>query len=112
VEGFLRTNSMSITDFYKVLQAEQGLCKRGGKMKGLNTTFGSVLLSATDFFDFCQMMYEVNQGGEAVFCPPLIDCDDQEEYGYEQEQEDKAESKKTSNEYKEDYDDQSKAQCK
>lgn len=76
IEGFLRRNDMSTTEFYKALQNEQGLCERGGNMKGINTTFGSVLLSATDFLEFCQMMYDVNQGGEAVFCPPLIDCGD------------------------------------
>lgn len=79
MEAFLSRNNMSIIDFHRALQDEQSLCERGGNMKGLNTTFASVLLSATDFFDFCQMMYDVNEGGEAVFCPPLIDCEDDAE---------------------------------
>lgn len=110
VESFLTSNNMSITEFYSELQEEQGLCERGGSMKGLNTTFGSVLLSATDFFDFCQMMYDVNQGGEAVFCPPLIDCDDILE---DENEETKAESKSFSEgKEEEEYDEQSKSQCK
>lgn len=78
IETFLASNNMCVTDFYKELQQEQGLCGRGKILKGLNTTFGSVLLSATDFFDFCDMMHDVNQGGEAVFCPPLIECHDED----------------------------------
>lgn len=79
-------------------------------MKGMNTTFGSVLLSATDYFDFCQMMFDVNQGGEAVFCPPLIDCDDLLD-----ERVTKAESKcfgEGKEEKDADYNHESKSQCK
>ena len=106
IEAFLANSNMSTTEFYQALQREQGLCDRGGNMKGLNTTFGSVLLSATDFFDFCQMMYEVNQGDEVVFCPPLIDCEDF------MVDEAKAESKACDEGKEGGYDNQSKSQCK
>ena len=86
-----------------MLQQEQGLCERGKNMKELNVTFGSVLLSATDFFEFCQMMYDVNQGEEVVFCPPLIDCC--EDFA-------EAESKSCGESKEEGYDDMSKSQRK
>ena len=94
---------MSLTEFYKELQDEQGLCERGGNVKGLNTTFGSVLLSAVDFMEFCHMMYDVNEGGEVIFCPPLIECND--------ESDDKAEMKMMS-ERKDSIDNSYKSQCK
>ena len=119
IEEFLTRNHMSITEFYQALLSEQRLCERVsgrvGNINGLNTTFGSVLLSATDYFDFCQMMYDVNQGGEAVFCPPLVDCDDgedmRERVSGRVEVEVKAEGK-SCEEYKHDYSEDSKSQCK
>lgn len=38
----------------------------------LSVTTGSVLLSLSDYFTFAEMMYEVNCGGDIIFCPPLI----------------------------------------
>ncbi len=70
--GFLTSQSVSINDFYTLLRKEQALAEKDGTELPVSATFGNVLLAVTDFFNFCEMMYDVQTGSEVMFCPPLI----------------------------------------
>ena len=73
---FLARNSVSVPEFYNLLKQEQAQARRGHGQLPISATFGNVLLSVTDFFNFCEMMYEVETGSEVIFCPPLVLVDD------------------------------------
>jgi hypothetical protein len=76
ITGFLVTRNMDIHEFYKIVREEYQLVETGKNKMPISVTIASVLTSLTDYFSFCEMMYEVNNGGEVIFCPPLIDCDE------------------------------------
>ena len=63
---FLNEHSMSTIEFYKLLKDEQSLADRKGNRSLEHASFASVLLSYTDFFEFCEMMHDIDNGGEAV----------------------------------------------
>lgn len=79
LESFLKDNGLAIIDFYVILRREienaEIEAMRGGRPL-VSSTFANVLNSVIDFFGFCEIMYDVNMGGDAVFCPPLIDISD------------------------------------
>jgi len=72
ISNFLHEKSITMMDFYEQLKFEKQMYDQGRRQ----CTFSSVLLSATDFFAFCDMMHDVHNGGEVVFCPPLIETSD------------------------------------
>ena len=75
LEGFLESKSITIVEFYKHMKSEENLALREKGKLSISATFGSVLLSTTDFFIFCEMMHGVKMGQGVVFCPPLIEAD-------------------------------------
>ena len=50
----------------------QSSAARGRESLPVSPTFGNVLLSVTDFFNFCEMMYDVKTGSDVAFYPPLV----------------------------------------
>jgi hypothetical protein len=73
LNSFLDLNDVTISQFYTILRQEQQLAELGHRGVPVSATFGAVLLSLTDFITFCEMMYDVRNGNEVIFCPPLID---------------------------------------
>lgn len=70
MEGFLTINGVHLPDFYAEMRAELENSKRRG------TTFAGVLAAAIEYDAFCDMMSDVRLGKGVVFCPPLVDVDD------------------------------------
>mgnify|MGYP003385463349 CR=1 FL=1 len=73
LEGFLRDKDMSVQEFYSALADQYALAEERQSDLPVNATFAATLLSFTDFFSFCELMYDVNNGREAIFCPPLLE---------------------------------------
>lgn len=48
-------------------------------VKRKDMAFASILLSYTDYFAFYELMHDIYNGGEAIFCPGLIDIRDGDE---------------------------------
>jgi hypothetical protein len=82
ITGFLDINNLSKDQFWGEIRREHDLASSSGTKKkgsnGASSTFASVLLAATEFGAFCEMMYDAREGRDVVFCPPLIDCADDE----------------------------------
>lgn len=70
LEGFLSHENITLSDFFGSVRREYD---RAAKKKQEGSTFCTVLLSSIDFFNFCELMYNVKLGQGVVFCPPLID---------------------------------------
>jgi hypothetical protein len=77
---YLEQQGFSVQEFYLAAAKEEETMK-GKRRKG--DTFSAILLAASDFDEFCDMMNMVRQGHGVAFCPPLVEWsegdDDQEE---------------------------------
>ena len=73
LEKFLDENNLTVREFYTSLSEQYELADSKQCNLPVSATFASTLLTFTDFFSFCEMMYEINNGGEAIFCPPLLE---------------------------------------
>ena len=67
-ESFLRREGISSSDFYSEVQEELAHNK--------DLSFASIILGATEFHNFCDLMNDVREGNGVVFCPPLVLVDD------------------------------------
>lgn len=78
ITGFLEINQLNIDKFWGEIRREHDLASSSGTKKNANasSTFASVLLAATEFNAFCEMMFDAREGRDVVFCPPLVDCED------------------------------------
>lgn len=73
IERFLRSEGISIGDFYGAVRQEQ----ESAKSHRLETsTFSFMLMSSLEFDSFCELMNGVREGRGVVFCPPLVDVND------------------------------------
>jgi hypothetical protein len=73
IERFLHEKDMTVKEFYAALSDQYELAEARELDLPVNATFASTLMSFTDFFSFCELMYDVNTGGDAIFCPPLLE---------------------------------------
>ena len=64
---------------YNDKQLNHAINEEYDNMKQKNAAFASILLSYTDYFAFYELMHDINQGGEAIFCPALIECESEYE---------------------------------
>jgi hypothetical protein len=78
ISKFLVEKNVSIAEFYKMLRREKENAESGIGGLPVSATFGHMLMSLTDFFCFCEMMNDVYNGNDVIFCPPLIDLDDED----------------------------------
>jgi hypothetical protein len=78
ITGFLQINGINILDFYTEVKKEYEASQRSSRSNAQNN-FASVLLGATSFHAFCDMMRDVRKGDDVVFCPPLISMEEDEE---------------------------------
>lgn len=78
ITGFLQINGINIIDFYTEVKKEYEASQRSSRSNAQNN-FASVLLGATSFHAFCDMMRDVRKGDDVVFCPPLISMEEDEE---------------------------------
>jgi len=83
LEKFLKSEGVDIREFYVAVRDE---FEKAKQKKQEGSTFAAVLLSAVDFFSFCEMMHDVKEGRGVVFCPPLVDCPEEEEEEEEREE--------------------------
>jgi hypothetical protein len=71
IAAFLEANAISSGDFYGEIRREHE--DAVAQRRNIASTFASVLLAATDFDSFCELMNDVKEGRGVVFCPPLVD---------------------------------------
>ena len=73
IAAFLEANAISAEEFYSEIRREHedAIAQR----RSIVSTFASVLLAATNFDSFCELMNDVKEGRGVVFCPPLVDDD-------------------------------------
>ena len=80
ITGFLQINQLDIGKFWEEIRREYDLASSSGSKKknanSTSSTFASVLLAATEFGAFCEMMFDAREGRDVVFCPPLIACEE------------------------------------
>ena len=91
ITGFLQINNLDFKTFWETVKKEHDdvhakaarLAKSTTKKKSSATsaTLSAVLLAATEFDAFCEMMHDVRTGRGVVFCPPLVDAADFDEDG-------------------------------
>ena len=74
LQGFLKTEGISVQEFYVAVREEYETAKQKRRE---NSTFSSILLGTLEFSTFCEIMHGVREGRCVVFCPPLVDADDE-----------------------------------
>ena len=83
ITGFLQINDLNFQEFWEEVKREHDKANptsssssgRKKKSAAQITSFSAVLLAATEFDAFCEMMFDVRSGRGVVFCPPLIPID-------------------------------------
>jgi hypothetical protein len=75
ISEFLEINGLNKLEFWNQIKQEFEIAKRSKNKSNIETSFASVLLAATEFDTFCEMMYNVKEGKGVVFCPPLVGDD-------------------------------------
>jgi hypothetical protein len=73
---FLLERGHTPEDFYLAAAAQEEAI--AGKRRN-GDTFASVVMAASDFDSFCEMMNDVRQGRGVAFCPPLMSASEEEE---------------------------------
>ena len=85
ITGFLQINGMDFKTFWEAVKRQhdevhaKAARRPKHKSSATSTTFSAVLLAATEFDAFCEMMHDVRVGRGVVFCPPLVNAADFEE---------------------------------
>lgn len=59
IANFLDQNSISMSDFHRMCKRQQYMSDSKRSLLPSSATFASVLISFSDFFEFCEMMHEV-----------------------------------------------------
>ena len=83
ITGFLQINDLNFQEFWEEVKREHDLANQASSSSAAKkkksaaqlTSFSAVLLAATQFDAFCEMMFDVRSGRGVVFCPPLIPID-------------------------------------
>ena len=73
---YLEEQGFSSQQFYAAATQEEESIT-GKRRKG--DTFSAVVMAASDFDAFCEMMNDVRQGHGVAFCPPLMSASENEE---------------------------------
>ena len=81
---FLQERGHTPEDFYRAAAAQEEAI--AGKRRN-GDTFASVVMAASDFDSFCEMMNDVRLGRGVAFCPPLMSASEEGEEEEEEERE-------------------------
>ena len=73
---FLQQQGFTVEQFYHAAAEEEE--EMAGKRRQ-GDTFSAVVMAASDFDQFCEMMNDVRQGRGVAFCPPLMTVSEGEE---------------------------------